>query len=48
MNLNLKPITGSIQPRDGMLHAVINLYLNGRRIQPLIETGVAQRIGKIN
>ena len=46
MNLNLKPITGSIQPRDGMLHAVINLYLNGRRKQPWIETGLAQRNGK--
>ncbi len=46
MVLNLKPITGSVQPRDGMLFAVINLYVDGKRKLPWIETGLAQRNGK--
>lgn len=46
MVLNPNPITGSVQPRDGMLFAVINLYVDGKRKLPWIETGLSQRNGK--
>jgi len=46
MILNLKPISGSLQPRKGMLHVVVNLNLDGKRKQPWIHTGLTQRNGK--
>lgn len=47
MILNLKPITGSIQPRDGAYYAVVNLYADGKRKQPWIDTGYSVKNGKI-
>ena len=46
MILNLKPITGSIQPRDGAYYAVVNLYADGKRKQPWIDTGYSVKNGK--
>ena len=46
MILNLKPITGSIQPRDGAYYAVVNLYVDGKRKQPWIDTGYPVKNGK--
>ncbi|MGI6005498.1 MAG: tyrosine-type recombinase/integrase [Christensenellales bacterium] len=42
----LKPITGSIQPKDGKWYAVINLYKDGKRKPKWICTGFHTRNGK--
>ena len=41
-----KVITGSIQPKDGKLYAVINLYVDGKRKPKWIDTGFKERDGK--
>ena len=35
-----KPITGSIQQKDGKWYAVINMYVNGKRKQDWMDTGI--------
>ena len=46
MSRNSKTITGSIQPKDGKLYAVINLYVEGKRKPKWIDTGFKERNGK--
>lgn len=46
MSTRKKPITGSIQPKDGKLYAVVNLYVDGKRKPKWIDTGFKERNGK--
>ncbi len=46
MSATKKPITGNIQPKDGKLYAVINLYVDGKRRPKWIDTGFKERNGK--
>jgi len=41
-----RPITGSIQPKDGKLYAVINEYVDGKRKPNWIDTGCKPNGGK--
>ena len=41
-----RSITGSIQPKDGKLYAVINEYVDGKRKPNWIDTGCKPNGGK--
>jgi hypothetical protein len=43
-----RPITGSIQPKDGKVYAVINEYVDGKRKPNWIDTGFKVHGGKRN
>ena len=46
MGNNGRPITGSIQPKDGKWYAIINFYVEGKRKPKWFNTGYLVRGGK--